>query len=79
LWLRIRQHLDCRPQLIDQRLAIADLLRFSTPGRAFHSASSCFAADPGGVQFLARRDDNLALIHCCRRLRQRVIPSLPMM
>src|SRR5262249_7711551 len=40
----------------------------STPGSAFHNARSRFAVERGGLQFLLRRDDNLAVTDCGRRL-----------
>ena len=59
---RVRQHLDCRPQLIDQRVAVADLLALLDTGQSVPQRQQPLAAELGGVQFLVRCDDNLALI-----------------
>src|SRR5215831_937538 len=61
---RVRQGLDGRPQLIDQPLAVAD---FSTLFDTWKSIPQCqqpLATERRGVQFVVRRDGNLAVIDC---------------
>src|SRR6516165_3081642 len=65
---RVRQRLDCRPQLIDQRLPVADLPPFFDTGKSVPQCQQPLADEWGGVQFLVRRDGNLAVIDCGRRL-----------
>src|SRR5262252_9418628 len=59
LW--IRQPFDRRPQLTDQRLAIANLPPFIDAGQRVPQCQKPLAVERGGVQFLLRRDDNLAV------------------
>jgi len=65
---RLRQRLDCRPQLIDQRLAVANLPPFLDTGQSIPQCQQSLAAERRGVQFLFRRDGNLAVIDCGWRL-----------
>src|ERR1700719_240301 len=68
-WLvRVGQLLDRRPQLIDQCVAVADLLPLLDTGQRVPQRQQPLAAELGGMQFLVRRDDNLALIRCGWRL-----------
>src|SRR5215472_756431 len=66
--LRVRQRLDGRPQLIDQRLAVADLPALFGTGQSIPQRQQPLAIKRSGMQFLLRGDGNLALIHCRRRL-----------
>jgi hypothetical protein len=66
--VRVRQGLDRRPQLIDQRIAIADLLSLLDTGQSIPQRQQPLAAELGCVQFLIRSDGNLAVIECGRRL-----------
>src|SRR5215472_18842847 len=65
---RVRQRLNRQPQLIDQRLAVADLSTLLDTGQSVPQCQQPLAAERGGVQFLTRRDGNLALVHCGWRL-----------
>src|SRR5262249_53504751 len=67
-WLRLRQRLNCRPQLIDQRPAVADLPPLLDTGKSVPQGQQPLAVERGGMQFLVRSDDNLTLIHCGWRL-----------
>src|SRR5690348_13229142 len=66
--LRIGQGLDCRPQLLDQRLAVANLSPLIDTGQRVPQCQKPLAAERRRVQFFLRRDDNLALTDCGRRL-----------
>ena len=76
---RIRQRLNGRPQVIDQRLAVADPPALFGTGQSVPQCYQPLAAERSGVQFLFRRDGNLAVIDCGWNLAASVIPSLPMM
>jgi hypothetical protein len=52
LRFRLRQHLDRRPQLIDQRRAITDLSPLFDTGQSVPQCQQPLAAERGGVQFL---------------------------
>src|SRR5437868_11197288 len=56
-----------RPQLIDQRIAVTDLLLLDTRERV-PRRQQAFAAEPGGVQLLPRGNSNFALVPGGRRL-----------
>src|SRR5437868_4345920 len=64
LLVGVGQCLHRRPQLIDQRVAVADLLTLLDIGQSVPQRQQPLAAELGCVQFLVRRDDNLALVHC---------------
>ena len=66
--LGLRQRLDRRPQLIDQRSAVADFPALFDIGQSVPQRQQPLAAEPGRVQFLVRCDDNLALTDYGRRL-----------
>src|ERR1700757_1936842 len=66
--LRIGQGLDCRPQLLDQRLAVANLSPLIDTRQRVPQCQKPLAAERRRVQFFLRRDDNLALTDCGRRL-----------
>src|SRR5215510_9353461 len=66
LWLR--QSLDCRPQLIDHCLAVANLAPLLDTGQSIPQGKQPFAAEWGGMQILLRSDGNFTLIHCGWRL-----------
>src|SRR6516162_9109763 len=68
LRLRVRQRLNGQPQLIDQRLAVADPPPLFDAGKSVPECQQPLAAKRGGVQFLFRRDGKLALTDCSRRL-----------
>src|SRR5204863_1666980 len=68
LALRVRQGLDCRPQLINQRRAIADLLAFLDTRQSIPQCQQSLATERSGVQFFIRSNDDLALIECRGRL-----------
>jgi hypothetical protein len=68
LTVRVRQGLNRRPQLIDKRIAVADLrLLLDTRERIPHRQQA-LAAEPSGVQLLPRGDSYFALVHGGRRL-----------
>jgi hypothetical protein len=50
--LRIRQCLDRRPRLIDQRVAVADLSALFDIGQSVPQRQQPLAVEPGRVQFL---------------------------
>src|SRR5580700_8481445 len=68
LRLRVRQGLDCRPQLIEQRIAVANLLSLFDPGQSVPQRQQPLGAERGSVQLLVRCNGNLAVIDCRRRL-----------
>src|SRR4051794_34876637 len=68
LRLRIRQRLDCRPQLIDQRIAVANFVSLLDAGQSVPQCQQPLAAERGSVQLLVRCNGNLAVIDCRRRL-----------
>ncbi|MGA7867151.1 MAG: hypothetical protein WCA23_24725, partial [Stellaceae bacterium] len=59
---------DRRPQLIDQGIAVANLLSLVDAGQSVPQRQQPLAAERGSVQFLIRCDGNLAVIDCRRRL-----------
>src|SRR5258707_7569517 len=67
LRLRVRQHCDCRPQLIDQRVAVANFLSLFDAGQSVPQRQQPLAAERGSVQLLVRCNGNLAVIDCRRR------------
>src|SRR6516225_9240504 len=67
-WLRVRQLFDCRPQLIDQHVAVANLSPLIDTGQRVPQCQKPLAAERRRVQFFLRSDDNLALTVCGRRL-----------
>ena len=64
LRLRVRQQFDCRPQLIDQRVAVANLLSFFDAGQGVPQRQQPLGAERGSVQLLVRCNGNLAVIDC---------------
>ena len=66
LRLRDRQQFDCRPQLIDQRVAVANLLSLFDTGQRVPQRQQPLGAERGRVQFLIRGDGNLAVTECRR-------------
>src|SRR5207253_9369109 len=62
LRLRVRQGLDCRPQLIDQRVAVANLLSLFDAGQSVPQRQQPLGAERGSVQLLIRCNGNLAVI-----------------
>src|ERR1700731_1570111 len=67
LRLGVRQGLDCRPQLIDQRVAVANLLSLFDAGQSIPQRQQALGAERGRVQLLVRCNGNLAVVDCCRR------------
>jgi transposase len=51
-----------------REIEIAHFLALLDVGQSVPQGQQPLAAEPGRVQFLVRRDDNLALIHCRRPL-----------
>src|SRR6202040_3425372 len=68
LRLGVRQGLDCRPQLIDQRIAVANFLSLFDAGQSVPQRQQPLAAKSGSVQLLVGCNGNLAVIDCRRRL-----------
>src|SRR5258707_399286 len=68
LRLRVRQHFNRRPQLIDQRVAVANFLSLFDAGQSVPQRQQPLAAERGSVQLFIRSDGNLAVIECGRRL-----------
>src|SRR5947207_6169842 len=66
--VRVRQRLDCRPQLIDQRIAVTDLRLLLGTRERVPQRQQAFAAEPGGMQLLPRGNSNFALVPGGRRL-----------
>jgi hypothetical protein len=56
---RLRQGFDCRPQLIDQRPAVANLPPFLDTRQSIPQGQQPLAVERGGVRFLVRGDGNL--------------------
>src|SRR6516225_4552185 len=54
--------LDRRPQLIDQRIPVADFSSLFDTGQSIPQCQQLLAAKRGGTQFLIRSDDDLALV-----------------
>src|SRR5580693_6218060 len=78
LRLGVRQGLDCRPQLIDQRLAVANLLSLFDTGQSVPQRQQPLGAERGSVQLLVRCNGNFAVVDCCRRRaaqRNSVVPD----
>src|SRR5262249_35807709 len=65
---RVWQGLDCCPQLIDQRLAVADLPPLFGAGQRVPQRQQPLAVERSGVQFSLRGDGNLAVIFRGRHL-----------
>src|SRR4029077_2530006 len=68
LRLRVRQHFNRRPQLIDQRIAVANFLALFDTGQSVPQRQQPLGAEWGSVQLLIRSDGNLAVIDCRGRL-----------
>ena len=66
--LRIGQPFDCRPELLDQPLAVANLSPLIDSGQCVPQCQKPLAAERRRVQFFLLRDDNLAPTDCGRRL-----------
>src|SRR6516164_5466867 len=66
LW--VRQRLDGRPQLIDQRLAVANLPPFLDTGQSIPQCQQSLAAEWRCVQLLVRSNGKLAFVECRRRV-----------
>ena len=66
--LRDRQQFDRRPQLIDQRIAVANSPSLCGTGQSVPQRQQPLGAKRGSVQLLIRGDGNLAVIECRRRL-----------
>src|SRR5215472_7575626 len=66
--LRLRQPFDGQPQLIDQRLAVANLSPLIDTGQCVPQCQQPLGVERGGVQFLLRCDDKLAVTDCGWRL-----------
>src|SRR6516162_9472597 len=62
-WLRLRQGLDRRPQLIDQRPAVANLPPFLDTRESIPQRQQTLAAEWRGKELPVRSDGNLTLIH----------------
>jgi hypothetical protein len=62
LQLPVWQGLDCRPQLIDQRVAVANLLSLFDTGQSVPQRQQPLGAEQGSVQILIRCNGNLAVI-----------------
>src|SRR5439155_26381125 len=76
--LRVRQHFNRRPQLIDQRVAVANFLSLFDTGQRVPQRQQPLGAEWGSMQLLIRSDGNLAVIDCRGRLaaqRTSVIPD----
>src|SRR5438105_1757262 len=68
LRLRDRQQFNRRPQLIDQRAAVANFLSLFDVGQSVPQRQQPLGAEWGSMQLLIRSDGNLAVIECRRRL-----------
>ena len=68
LRLGIRQGLDCRPQLIDQRVAVANFLSLFDIGQSVPQRQQPLGAERGRAQLLVRCNGNFSVIDCRRRL-----------
>jgi hypothetical protein len=79
LGLGVRQGLGCRPELIDQRIAVANFLSLFDTGQSVLQRQQPLGAERSSMQLLIRSDCNLAVIDCRGRLAAQVIPSVPMM
>jgi hypothetical protein len=67
LRLRVRQHLNRRPQLIDQRIAPANPPPLLGTGKRVLQRQQPLAAERGSVPLLVGCDGDLAVIDCRRR------------
>src|SRR3984893_16799811 len=67
LRLGVRQGLDCRPQLIDQRIAVANFFSLFDIGQSVPQRQQPLGAERRCVQLLVRCKGNLAVVDCCRR------------
>jgi hypothetical protein len=67
LRLGVRQGLDCRPQLIDQRVAVANLLSLFDAGQSVPQRQQPLGAERRRAQILIRCNGNFAVIDCRRR------------
>jgi hypothetical protein len=65
---RTPQGLDCRPQLIDQRVAVANFLSLLDTGQSVPQRQQPLGAEWGRAQLLVRCNGKLAVIDCRRRL-----------
>src|SRR4029077_3414683 len=65
---RIRQPFDRRPQLIDQRIAVANSPSLCDTGQSVPQCQQLLTAERSRVQFRVRSDGNLALPERRRRL-----------
>src|SRR6202030_4846899 len=63
----VRQGLDGRPQLIDQRIAVANFLSLFDIGQSVPQRQQPLGAERSRVQLLIRCNGNLAVVDCCRR------------
>ena len=79
LRLRDRQHLDCRPQLIDQRVAVAYLLSLFDTGQSVPQASNRLALSGAACNSSFEATAISPSLSVAGALRHSVIPSLPMM
>jgi len=68
LRLGVRQGLDCQPQLIDQRIAVANLLSLFDAGQSVPQRQQPLGADRSNVQLLVRCYGNFSVIDCRRHL-----------
>src|SRR3984893_13845268 len=78
LRLGVRQGLDCRPKLIDQRLAVANLLSLFDTGQSVPQRQQPLGAERSSVQLHIRCNGKLAVIDSPRRLaaqRDSVLPD----
>ena len=66
--LRVRQQFNRRPQLIDQRIAVANFLALFDTGQSVPQRQQPLGAEWGSMQLLILSDGNLAVIDCRRRL-----------
>src|SRR6202022_516611 len=64
----VRQHLDCRPELIEQRIAVANFLSLFDIGQSVPQRQQPLGAERRCAQRLVRCNGNLAVIDCRRCL-----------
>jgi hypothetical protein len=77
--VRVWQGLDRLPQLIDQRLAVANFSPFLDTGQSIPQRQQPLATEQGDVQFLLRFVTVISpSLTVAGASRQSVIPSLPM-
>ena len=77
LWLRVRQGLNRRPQLIDQLIAAADLPAFLIPGTAFHNPKSRLPLKGAACDSSCEATAISPSLAVAGASRHSVIPSLP--